>query len=364
MQLCAGDDVDDPESQSIIPGTERISEIGQELRQLGDWDEMYQNAEPGIDSFWESRGWDDEADLFALQTVKETAAIPPWEFNNRINHVLDAVRDRYDLSDEQFRDVQSKAYGLIGAMAWRHGGTVFNQAREAVQTRTQHKPFTPEQVARWTEQTNKLFRELRGQFERVATEVEQSLTPEQRDIFERDFASYHRRMQAVEELRKKWEEGGWQPEDWALQNDPIHRPLVEQQQAAAQQYDLAQFERELSGPHDPLNESTWARYVHWFIRHYELDASQATAAFSILHELEQRAADYRQVHREEIADAETDGGTDHPVYLPIEKLFEELKRRLHPIPTQAQRHRANTPLPPNVREGAGNRRTVDKAPPE
>lgn len=97
----------------------------------------------------------------------------------------------------------------------------------------------------------------------------------------------------------------------------------------------------------------WDKYVEEFIRIYDLDEGQRTAALSCLSELKQRAIDHRDRHREEIAALEhrihNNTGTDEELaeikqeltrlYGPIDDTFSELKRRIELIPTTEQRAR-------------------------
>jgi hypothetical protein len=350
--LRADEPPDPPAAEDDARGIARLAGITRQLQQLGDWDSLYETVSPGIDEFWEQRGWTEEADEFARQTLQDVAAIPPWEFQKRMDRLMGAVRDRYELTDAQYDDLQGRTYQFIGGMVWRHGRTFYRQTKEMVETRVRGEPFSPEQVARWTRETEPVFEDERARFEDLADQLASSFTPQQREIYERDLASYRRRMQAVNELRERWEAGDWQPEDWGLQHDPIHQPLLDASRAEAEGRDGTQpapSGAESAGDGSPaeengvvaLDESTWARYVRQFVKHYQLDDAQATAAWSILHELEERAADYRRLHRDEFDRVQPEEASTAQVYRPLREMFDELKRRLHPIPTDHQRRRAS-----------------------
>jgi len=338
---------DEPDERSTAQGARGLAQIGgitSQLRQLGEWEDFYETVAPGIDEFWQRRGWHDEADEFARRTLHDVAAIPPWEFQNRMNHLLGAVRDRYGLNEEQYKDMQSRTYQFIGGMVWRHGRMFYNHTREMVETRVRGEPFSAEQVARWTRESEPVFHEERERLEQMAAEFAQALSPEQQEIYQRDVASYNRRMQAVDELRKRWEAGDWQPEDWGLQRDPLHQEVIERR---AQ--DAAHPAESAEAPAEAYDESAWARYVRDYIRRFDLDDAQATAAWSILHELEARAADYRRLHRVELQQVAPENVQAAPPYQPIRAMFEELRRRLLPIPTDAQRRRAPSAAPADPR---------------
>ena len=207
---------------------------------------------------------------------------------------------------------------------------------------TRDRPTDPvrarrQQVARWTRDSRDVLDDARAQVERVSGEFARTFTPDQRDIFERDMESYHRRMETVDKLRARWAAGGWRPEDWGLQNDPLYRKART----------AAENEADSDGPAvDRFDELAWARYVREFVNQFQLDDAQATAAWSILDELLGRAADYRRLHRDEMADAADDAQAYAKLQAPIGELFDELKQRLRPIPTSAQRNKAKRDLRP------------------
>ncbi|MCB9865080.1 MAG: hypothetical protein H6816_00360 [Phycisphaerales bacterium] len=318
-------------------GIARISGIAREVQRLGDWENIYEEMAPGVDAFWQQQGWNDEADRFALETFHEVASVPPWQVAERINRLLGAVRSRYALTEDQYLELQTRTYSFLGAMAWRHGRTLYSQTKEAVETRLDGEPFTPQQVARWTRDSRDVLDDARAQVERVSGEFARTFTPDQRDIFERDMESYHRRMETVDKLRARWAAGGWRPEDWGLQNDPLYRKART----------AAENEADSDGPAvDRFDELAWARYVREFVNQFQLDDAQATAAWSILDELLGRAADYRRLHRDEMADAADDAQAYAKLQAPIGELFDELKQRLRPIPTSAQRNKAKRDLRP------------------
>jgi len=114
-------------------------------------------------------------------------------------------------------------------------------------------------------------------------------------------------------------------------------------------------------------EDGWDIYVKHFIRSYRLDEGQQQTAYSILRELKQAAARYRDSHKEEFAELDTrlqslSGRTpktnpadleqykkqyssirDHRQRLerPISSLYEQLRSRLDGIPTSDQRREFN-----------------------
>ncbi len=90
----------------------------------------------------------------------------------------------------------------------------------------------------------------------------------------------------------------------------------------------------------------WKEYVHTFVRFYHLDPPQASAAQSILRDLEQRRDAYKTFHQDDYAVARSIEGRqeryDELARLdePIRMMFDELKGRLDQILTTAQRNAA------------------------
>jgi hypothetical protein len=323
---------------------DRISSIGAELAKLGDWEDQYAEIELTVDRLWEENGWTEEPDLFAKNLVCELAAIPPWEFARRMEHLSDAVSDRYEFTEEQTGEFQARVYGMFGSMLMREGRMVIRQTREVVESRVRNEPYTPEQVARWTEESDGLFKLARGQFDHLAAAMSKTMTPEQLEVYQRDMDSYKRRMKTVDEIRARWREGEWRPEDWGLESDPIYSQSAEAAGANGGANAPAgnPLDKTLeSTDRYAYDETSWQTYVRLFIQRYKLDEAQAESALSILKELEARAADYRKLHQEELARVKPEDQEKTNVCQPIRKMFEELRRRLQPIPTKAQERVAN-----------------------
>jgi hypothetical protein len=93
----------------------------------------------------------------------------------------------------------------------------------------------------------------------------------------------------------------------------------------------------------------WTAYVHVFVLRHALDTAQRQTAYAILKELQQRATGYMLAHQadlreldrrslqaslEERSAAQRDRQT---LMQPIDLMFQELKDRLEPLPTTANR---------------------------
>lgn len=101
----------------------------------------------------------------------------------------------------------------------------------------------------------------------------------------------------------------------------------------------------------PAPADEWTRYVQRFILMYRLDDAQQAQAWQILKELQGRADEYRISHRTDYEAAnQIDDRTARAEKLraldqPLDEMFEELKARLEPLPTEAQRKAASAGKP-------------------
>lgn len=327
-------------------GLDHVSRIGESARALGEWEDQASMIERAINRMWEGNKWESEADLFAKELALEVSSIPPWEMTQRYEAVVGAVRERYDLSDQQTALFESRLMLHSGKMVFKNAGTMYRQSQEIIRARLSGQPFTPDQIAKWTRESTQLLQDGRKEFEALAEAMSKSFTPAQREILERDMESYHHRMEVVDELGARWAEGEWKPEDWGLDGDPIQSGQLTPAERAEMGKKLRDFNRNpRPKPREPAvtayDETSWERYVREFIQLYNLDEPQANAALSILREVQLRAESYRMRHREELAQVFTVARQTSRAYQPIRDLFEEMKRRLYPIPTDNQRRRAD-----------------------
>lgn len=327
-------------------GLDHVMRISESARALGEWEDQASMIERAINRMWEENKWESEADQFAKGMALEVSSIPPWEVDQRYETFVGAVRERYHFTDQQTALFESRLLFHAGKMAFKNAGTMYRQTQEVVRTRLSGQPFTPDQIAKWTQESSELLQDARGEFESLAGAMAKTFTPEQREIYERDMESFHRRVEASNQLRARWAKGEWKPEDWGLDGDPVQSGQITPAERAEMGKKLRDFNRNprpqpQRPPVTAYDETSWERYVREFIELYELDEGQADAALSILREVQLRAESYRMRHREELAQVFTVARQTSRAYQPVRDLFEEMKRRLYPIPTDNQRRRAD-----------------------
>lgn len=326
-----------------------ISDIGAEVRRLGDWKPQADLIDAHVDKLWANQGWTSDADLFAKNVMHEISRTPPWQFQQRMRKLTGMVGDRYHLDAAQRARFETTLYRETFSMVFRHADLIAGQTREIVSARVMKQPFTPADVARWTRESDSMLSDVLSSIDRIGESMQQDMTDAQLEIMKRDNESFQRRMEFVLEQRRSWANGEWKADDWGLEHDPIQtgrkserarrgdRPLpipAAKVANAAPHHDQA---RELAGPARPDKESIWARFVREFVAKHALDAGQRAAIYSILAELESRARQYRQNHGEQLTAIPTADRATSEAYAPIRDMFEELKARSKALLTNTQR---------------------------
>lgn len=311
----------------------QMGRLGAEFKKLGDWDQQANLITQTVQDIWARNRWNGEADLFARGMVTEIARIPPWQFDRRIDRMVEMVSDRYEFSDPARARFKGSIYREMLGGVWNHAGTLFDQTSEMVGMMVRGEPFTPELVAEWTRRSTPFMEEMHQRGDQIIEDFSGLIDERHRAQFQHDLESFHRRMAYMDRQREAWAQGKWKPEDWGLGNDPAYRGWSDRRRERARVAKL----RSLSGravAHDP---NTWQWYVRGFIGTYRLDPGQTAAAESILTELVGRATDYIRPRAQQLAKvARLERATDE-AYAPIRALFEELKTRLDRIPTVGQR---------------------------
>jgi len=303
-------------------------------QKLGDWADQHLIISDVINNIWEQNNWTSEADTFARETALRIERIPPWQFKDRLEAIIGAVKGRYRFDDRQTQQFQQKIFKEMWTMSLKYGPTLMRNVEEMLDTRLRGEPFTAQQVARWAQASAPLMEDMQLDVQRFATEFGEILNEDQRSIYKRDRESLNRRLDYFVQKHEAWKRGEWRVEDWGLQDDLLQHPKS--------QSELSQkaIDRLIGRSALPYQESTWRRYVRAFVRTYELDEAQKRAGGTILDDLVAQAERYRASNSDEISKLNPSAPADHPVLEPIRRMFAELKARLEVIPTERQRKRA------------------------
>ncbi len=350
--------VADDSPPAALPNKEDQHAFEEMLRQteaLGPWDRQAALNAEATDLFFDRQGWTSEPDRFARSVLRDVDRIPPWRQQERMNVFTSALQQRYQLSEHQKQLVGRGFEAETWKLTTAHFRRMAPIAMEALGTRAAGKPFTAEQVARWSQNLRPVLDDGRAAIERVAQRLSDTMSPEQRKLLTRDVEAFVRRHQDVQKAVERWARGEWDPTQWGLDNDPAHAALVAEKRAkdaareALRQRPPAETGAAAARPDD---ESTWERYVREFCAANGLDAVQTKSARAILADLVARAKDLRRARAEQIAAlerslaAETDPSRRQArqtelseLLAPISEMFDELKARLDDLLTAEQRGR-------------------------
>jgi len=339
----------DPDSQRLdLPRQYRETEGL--LRQLGDWEHEAEMGRKYFDRVWGENGWSSDADQFARQVGQAVVEIPPWNLQGRLQKFGDLIQERYQLDESQRRVLAGAVQRELIGLTVRHAGTIFQQTREMVGARLRGEPFTAEQIAKWTRDSEPLMADGRQSVEHIAERLGKTLTPDQQKLLADDLKSFQKRKAFYNGLRRDWADGRWKAEDWGLENDPVQRGTADGDTlATSENVSDAKPADTPSTRVLPYDETTWGRYATHFIARSAPDPSQKRAVHSILTELVARAGEYRKAHQAELDAIPHPDCPTHELLAPIRTLFLELKQRLSTVPTGAQRvrlERAESADPP------------------
>ncbi|MCA9244741.1 MAG: hypothetical protein KDA32_12335 [Phycisphaerales bacterium] len=379
----SGTDTDQPSTFERLRS--HVGAILGAARQLGDWDRQSGYMFDAATQVYRQNGWNSEADNFSLDLMRSVESIPPWEINQRFDTFVGVISDRYYLDERQEAALRRMIVAENARLFAKHSGRIMSYATEAIQTRAAGEPFTADQVARWTRTAQPVFRDSRVSVERLAKEFSEQLDADQRQILERDLAAANNRMDTMERMAQGWMRGEWSAADWGMQNDPIQMAGEERVAAAAEQENAQQTDdsgsdagvvagvvneapRQEPPPtpvkptkNVPRDDDRYARYVRAFIDKFQLNDEQQQRAWLFHKEVVERDATLRRKFdpRIEAADAGSDARTslstarDHA----LDRLFDQLKRRLERLPTTKQRQDAK----PVDLDAAVNKASADVA---
>ena len=360
----------------------------QATRDLGDWEQQYVYVLDAVERVFERNDWESESDLFALEIFRDVSQIPPWDPMARFERAIEMVGDRYLLDEDQMASLQNHIIQTNVGLFTKHADRIMEYAIDAIETRAAGEPFTPEQIARWTELAEPVFLDARKSANELVRDFGKELDPEQRELLQRDMDAANRRMNDMERMATRWKRGEWDPHDWGMEDDPIQNPGGRNEAEAAEVPGAAATRRpgarraapaareestetatEAAAaeppPSDPRRadptttrqaseDDPWAQYVRDFIKRYDLDSEQQQRAWIYHRDAKERDAVFARRFerraeplREKAADDERARVTlerrteEHRAE--HERLFEQLKERLERLPTRAQRRSAEGP---------------------
>lgn len=339
-----GNDRDNRSGGPPADALRQISELQEKTKNIS-WDQEAQFLHQAHANIFKANGWNSEPDQFALNLLHQITNVTPWNPKQREELFLNGVQARLGLTADQRQLIADQMRQESMQFGMKHFGTMFPIVMEAIQTRIEQKPYTPEQVQKWSRDLRPVMDDAIATLQRATGKLESTMTDQQRQRLRADMDALLKRHKDVEKMVERWQSGQWNPTDWGLDNDPIHAAAVNEWRAKEANRNALAAAAMASAGQEPKfdggNESEWRKYVQWFIAHYKCDDRQQSQAESILKSCEKEAADYLRSRGKDIEKAESmrtsadspekrKMAEDEVVRLrrPIAEMFERLKKRL------------------------------------
>lgn len=293
-----------------------------------------------------------------------------------INRMTEEMARHYEFDEDQLWATRELWKERFPGWLEKNRGeiiTLVNQYMEAV---LGEDPPTPEQVADWSQRALPLLNEFTGMVEQTADEMRGYMTDEQQTMLDGEMAAFRVATGYMTQRMRVWSEGGY---DWRTEwprSEEFDRSEAERQRAVHDEAERARAEAAgtppaaaggpgagaaepgAARPAEPKTAATpgagpkdeWTIYVDNFVKRYQLDDVQKELAYRILRRhQEQRDAYLRRKlaaiknleQRMQAARTDEEKSRLREEYAelnrPVERIFEQLKDKLDPLPTRAQR---------------------------
>lgn len=354
----------------------------EQVGQMRDWDLQEALLLEATERVYARNGWVSDADMFSLELGREVASLPPWALGERYERTMQLVSDRYLLTPGQEEELRQVILEEVLDFLPRNIPRISDYALDMLRTRAAGEPFTPEQVARWTELAMPVVEEARKAYNHGAERFMGRLDPAQRDLVEADLRAANARLDAVSGMSKRWAAGQWSPAEWGLDRDPIQMStvLVDQKRTDDDEKAAVMAERMKerraageaagtagggeraaaggatatkstpeSGPPAAVRDDPWAEHVRAAIAKYKLTSDQQQSAWRVFRavvdqrEQTKRRFETRLTDVKKPAAGEPDKESERIAAqrdAALNRLLDQLKRRLERLPTRAQREAA------------------------
>lgn len=308
----------------------------------------------------------------------------------------------YNLDDYQREELRQLLHEHVPRFLRKHRDVLQDLWAEWLEAQASPVPPSPDQAARWAERLLPIVGEFQGMVDELATGMREFLDDDQEVLLDGYLAAGKLVTRSLTSRLKLFAEGGFEPElHWPGYRHVRHAGIAEarrlrqkverSRQAAmersralraggeAEPAEPARLAAEVvvpgAGPTSRPARDEWARYVEWFIRRYQLNDEQQQKARQLLKQQSERRDQYLRTRVSEMeritamfekARSEKERALAEASYArlnrPVERMFEELKRKLDTLPTRAQRRaaalRGAQDRPPAQRSGSRDRSTA------
>lgn len=380
----------DPNDAGGLGGNifDRVFQVFERVQDIGPWEQQHGDVMIAVENVFTDNNWTSDSDQFSIDLIREVGRIPPWQAEQRLDHLVGLLSDRYGFDERQKKLVRKSIINESNKMFFKHAPQALTYSMEMIDARAAGEPFTPDQVARWTEMAMPIFEDAHDNMKEAVQELLPEFTEEQQALMQADLAANDRRFATMEKESERWKRGEWNAADWGLQDDPIQMaevwaaedaataletqpeaPLVQDESGVAErQPPVAQDTTRRPRPRetrptqrvdrrttthakqDPAKSTDpWEQHVQAFIDRYKLTESQQTAAWRIYRDASQRRNTVQQRNDRRLAAIENHL-SEQPERLEkqktsilesgkamVDQLFAQMNERLEKLPTRAQR---------------------------
>ncbi|MCB9850599.1 MAG: hypothetical protein H6817_07825 [Phycisphaerales bacterium] len=298
-----------------------------------------------------SRALADSEDKDIEQAKNEFSSF--WNVDQLMNRAAENISKRYNLNEKQRKDTHEMLTREVTKFLNEHED-IWPLVRDLARYQQMGEQPDGKIGAKLATKVLPLLREIEDTIVEANERWRDILTDEQKRLHDYDLEDMAKTFAKMNDNYRQLAEGGDGefrvfPEPNRSEGQPKMPPRPSQNYNPAPPMAI---QREVPQEH------MWERYVREFRQDYRLDDDQSEAALSILKECMQRAEDYRKSKRAEFAQVEErlrdanradlspEARTaktrvwvqiERALNKPIVDLFQELKDRLEPIPTEAQR---------------------------
>ncbi|MCG8406274.1 MAG: hypothetical protein MI923_13840 [Phycisphaerales bacterium] len=289
-------------------GLQQLKNLEEEAKKMGPWASEAQVITEAHHIIFEQNGWDSEPDQFMLNLINQVSQVAPWDPAQREQIFFTGVQGRYNLTQDQVELVKREANREAMMVAVKHFKDVVPIALEVARTRVSQKPFTAEQVQKWSHKLEPVMADALQSVERISQKLEKTMNEGQRAQLEEDMKAVLKRHRDVEKMIKSWKAGHWNPMEWGLHHDAVHAAAVsEHLRLLAERDGLVDRKRSKDRPDlasTATDQSAWELYVNWFCNYYKCNDLQRGIANSILKSETKNAVNYLAKYGKEIEMAE------------------------------------------------------------
>ncbi len=304
-----------------------------------------------------------------------------WPTARMVQLIAERVVDdhalRYGLDEHQTARFRQQIVELIPTFLEKHRKVLEPVIVDVLVQHISGEVPTPEVVAGWAQKVLPILKEGVDKWDGAYQHMRPHLRPAQRRRWGRDHFYAKLGLSLAQAKLRSFAAGGFDPREW---HQPLPGPYLEDREIISKAKkagldttlppDLisgvaaaigvgrtpTQSPAPVAGPSRPQQREDdyvpldkWESYTKQFIKRFQLDEGQQTAAMAVLKEMRERATSYRDAHRQAMRQAEKDlrsargqarGHVQaelNELQAPLDRMFEEFRARLDGLLTESQR---------------------------